>query len=196
MNLYNLKNNLIRRGFTSEVYESPNELLNDIRVLAENKTVGYGGSATLQSLGIISAVEKNAEEVYSHLPGQYGDEERSALTADLFFTSANAITEQGEIVNIDGTGNRVAATCFGPGKVVYVIGSNKITADLPSALERAKAAAVKVAVKFNRNTPCVKTGKCEDCLSPDCVCSVTTIHRKKPYGVDVSVLLIDGEYGL
>ena len=194
--LKKLKDNLKRRGYDVEIFNSSEELINKIDLLLEDKTAGYGSSMTLKELGIIDMINQRAKKVYRHQPGGHGEEEKAALTADLFFTSANAVSSRGEIVNIDGTGNRVSATCFGPGRVIYVIGTNKVTDSFESAMERAKDTAVKLAKHFGRKTPCVKTGKCENCLSTECVCAVTTIHRKKPYGTDISVFLINGDYGL
>ena len=151
---------------------------------------------TLECLGLLESLKRNAKEVFFHLPGGAGEAERKALTADFYLTSANAISMDGHIVNIDGTGNRVAATCFGPKQVIYVVGKNKITETLDDAMIRAKNTAVKLAKYFGRRTPCVKTGKCEDCLSTECICSITTIHRKKPYGINISVFLINEELGL
>lgn len=196
IDLQSLKINLNKRGFLSKVFESKESLIKEVESLIYDKTVGFGSSLTLNSLGIIEAINTHAEKVFYHYPGEHGENERAALTADIFFTSANAITCKGEIINIDGTGNRVAATCFGPKKIIYIISENKVTEDLESALDRAKESAVKLTKHFKRKTPCVTTGKCEDCLSPESVCSITTIHRKKPYGSDIHVFLIDGEYGL
>ena len=193
--LQELSKTLHRRGFSTEIFTSGTDAASRLRELVHGKTVGYGGSQTLREIGIFDYLEGDAEEVFTHLPGRGEEMERKALCADIFLTSANAITMDGHIVNIDGTGNRVAATCFGPQRVIYFIGRNKIVPTLDDALRRAKEAAVKVARRFERKTPCVTTGSCEECLSPDCVCSITTIHRKKPYGVDITVFLIDEDLG-
>ncbi|MBN1307838.1 MAG: lactate utilization protein [Chitinispirillaceae bacterium] len=193
--LQQLSRALKRRGFESEIYSSSRVASMRLLEMVQGRTVGYGGSFTLESLGVLGEIGACAKELYTHLPGRGGEEERAALHADIFLTSANAVSMDGQIVNIDGTGNRVAATCFGPGRVVYLIGRNKIVPTLEEALLRAKEAAVKVAKRYRRKTPCVTSGKCEDCLSPECVCAITTIHRRKPFGIEVSVLLIDEELG-
>lgn len=131
-----------------------------------------------------------------HRPGNAGRNERDALSADIFLSSANAVSLDGQIVNIDGTGNRVAATCFGPRHVIFVVGMNKITETLEGAMARAKEAAVKLAIHYRRKTPCVKTGICTDCLSAECICSVMAIHRKNPLGNKVSVFLVAENLGL
>lgn len=196
MDLNTLKKNLIRRGFNTSIFNNQESLKIEVEKIVTDKTVGYGGSLTIKNLGLYNIFESKAIKVFPHLAGEHGRNERFALTADIFFTSANAISQSGEIVNIDGTGNRVAATCFGPRKLVYIISKNKISPNLESAYSKAKAAAVSLAKLYKRNTPCVKTGKCEDCLSSECVCSITTVHRKKPYGIEVDVFLIDEVHGI
>ena len=151
---------------------------------------------TLKSLGLLDTLGQFASRVFPHVPGGASDDERGALSADFYLTSANAVSMDGQIVNIDGTGNRVGATCFGPKHVLYLIGRNKIVRTLDEAISRAKDAAVRLAEYYGRRTPCVETGRCMDCLVDDCICSVTTIHRKKPLGVDMTVFLIDQDLGL
>ncbi|MBL8025979.1 MAG: lactate utilization protein [Fibrobacteres bacterium] len=183
-------------NFESEVFETAHAAALRVIELSKGKTVGFGNSMTINSLNLVALLKPEVKQLFIHLPGKAGKEERDALTADLFLTSANAVSIDGHIVNIDGTGNRVAATCFGPGRVIYLIGKNKITENLPAALVRAKETAVNLAKHYNRKTPCVKTGKCEECQSPGCVCAVTTIHRRKPNGLNISVFLINEELGL
>lgn len=183
-------------GFEAEVFPDKDLVAKRIFKMVRGHSVGYGGSMTLRSLGIIDKLGDYAGRVFSHLPGGAGEDERNALTADFYLTSANAVSMDGQIVNIDGTGNRVSATCFGPRRIIYVIGKNKVVNDLDDALAWAKYAAVRLAKYYKRKTPCVKTGKCENCFSPDSICSITTIHRKKPSGIDVSVFLVDEELGI
>lgn len=191
-----LSRRLNRRGFETEVFESGNLAAQRICEIVDARTVGAGSSMTLESLGLLDSLKTCAKEMFFHLPGGAGEAERNALTADLYLTSANAVSLDGHIVNIDGTGNRVAATCFGPKQVIYLIGKNKVVETLDDAMNRAKDTAVKLAKHYKRRTPCVDSGKCEDCLSPECICSITTIHRRKPYGVDISVFLINEALGL
>jgi hypothetical protein len=187
--------NLIRRGFETAIFPTGKEAAQFVLEMVAGCSVGYGGSITCKTLGLFDSIGTPAHEVYTHLPGRAGEDERKALLADIFLSSANALSMDGHIVNIDGTGNRIAATSFGPRRVVYLIGKNKIVPTLHDALLRAKEAAVAVARHYKRKTPCVTTGKCEDCLSPDCVCSITTIHRKCPAGLAASVLLINEDLG-
>ena len=144
----------------------------------------------------MEGLDKYAKIVYSHAVGEACLSERNALTADFYLTSVNATAMDGHIVNIDGTGNRVAATCFEPKRVIYFVGKNKIVNTLENALIRAKKTAVQLTQIYKRKTPCVITGKCEKWFSSDCICSVTTIHRKKPRGLDISVFLINEDLGV
>jgi len=194
--LTKLAANLNRRGFQAMVIDSRESIAEYILPLIKGKSVGIGNSMTIKNLGLIEIIKNEAKECYTHLPGKSGSSERNALLSDIYLTSANAISIDGQIVNIDGTGNRVAATCFGPRQVIYLIGQNKIASNLNDAIERAKQVAVKLASQYKRKTPCVKTNKCTDCLSPDCICSITTIHRKNPYGNKIIVLLINESLGL
>ena len=187
---------LSKRGFDIEIFQSSEKAAERIYEMVKGATVGLGSSMTLEKSGLLKNIDSSAKNVFRHSPGIAGQDERNALTSDFYLTSANAVSMDGHMVNIDGTGNRVAATCFGPKRVVYLVGKNKITETLDKALQRAKITAVKLASYFNRKTPCVKTGKCEDCLSLECVCSITVIHRKKPNGLKMSVFLINEDIGL
>ncbi len=191
---------LKRRGFDVDLCEDGNQARGAVeRIIGANGpagSVGFGNSETIRNLGLYETMSRHTPNIYIHEPGVGSDDDRKALTADYYFTSANAVSLDGQIVNIDGTGNRTAATCFGPKRVIYVIGRNKVAATLEEALLRAKQAAVKLAQKNKRKTPCALTGECSDCLSPECVCAITTIHRKKPLGTDMSVILINEDLGL
>ena len=194
--LIQLSNILKRKKFEVEIFETGKDAKIRACEIIKNKIVGFGSSMTIKEIGLLDELDKFASIIYTHVAGQAGDDERNALNSNYYLTSANAISMDGHIINIDGTGNRVAATCFGPKNVIYFIGKNKITENLDSALSRAKKAAVSVAIQFNRKTPCTITGKCEDCLSPECVCSITTIHRKKPAGLNIYIFLINENFGI
>lgn len=198
--LIQLSKVLKARGFQVAVCENKEQAVDKVRELIEGtdsiQSIGFGNSATARSMGLPELALSYTENVYIHAPGTSETTDKMALTADIYFTSANAVSLSGNIINIDATGNRTAAACYGPGHVVYVIGKNKITNTLEDAMARAKNTAVTLAKMYNRKTPCVVTGKCEDCISPECVCSVTTIHRKKPYGVNMTVILVNEDLGI
>ena len=192
-----LKNHLTKRGFQAFVCSDRQEAIDLITqtLIDENDSVvGIGNSITLKELGLTGKLF--SKTVYERNMAGSGEDERKAFHADIYFTSANAISYDGQIVNIDGTGNRVAATCFGPKHVVFVIGKNKIAESLELAVERAQNAAVALAKKYGRKTPCTATGKCEYCLVPECICAVTAIHRKHLYGNKISIVLVDEVLGL
>ena len=138
--------------------------------------------------------------MYSH--STVPESERSVVyqkagSADWYITSANAVTEGGELVNIDGAANRVSALCFGVKKIVYIIGKNKIAPTLEAAIYRAKNVAAPLnAKRLNKKTPCAVTGRCHDCNSPDCICNVTTItHHPTKYQTEVHVVIAGEDLG-
>jgi L-lactate utilization protein LutB len=198
--LLTLSKTLKSRGFQVEVCENIAQAAKLAHEIIGKYTpvnsIGFGNSITVKNAGLQESLSKFTKEIYIHVPVGTEDMDRKALTADFYLTSANAVSLDGHIINIDGTGNRTAATCFGPKHVIYLIGKNKITKTLEEAMLRAKNAAVLNAKRYNRKTPCVLSGKCENCISPECVCSVTTIHRKKPFGVNITIILINEEAGL
>ena len=161
----------------------------------QGKTVGIGGSRTAKDMGLYERLgEKNT--VYGHwqVPGY--ETQLKANAAEVYITSANAITEDGEILNIDGRGNRVAAQVFGNKKVYYVAGINKICPDFNSALDRARnVAAVKNCERFGLNTPCQTDGKCHDCRSPQRICNALVVHWAPMMGMESEVVLIGEEMG-
>lgn len=195
-----LSKTLKSRGFQVEVCENIEQAAELVHEIIGKSTpvssIGFGNSITVQGAGLQESLSKFTKEIYIHIPVGTEDIDRKALTADFYLTSANAVSLDGHIINIDGNGNRTAATCFGPKHVIYLIGKNKITKTLEEAMLRAKNAAVQNAKRYNRKTPCVQSGKCQNCISPECVCSVTTIHRKKPFGVNITVILINEDAGL
>jgi len=199
-NLDVLRDRFNKRGFNTVVCNDKQEAVHYILEtfpVNNDMIIGMGNSLTLEDLGIKDIWAKQVSAIYQHIPACSEEETKKALLADLYLTSANAISYDGQIVNIDGTGNRVAATCYGPKQVIYVIGKNKIAESLEEAIKRARnTAAVENAKRYNRKTPCVTTGKCEDCLSPECICGVMTIHRKQPQGLKITIILVNEELGL
>ena len=122
---------------------------------------------------------------------------RKALLSDLFITGTNAVTESGQLVNLDMTGNRVAAISFGPRNVIIMVGRNKITSDLDEAMKRVKdLAAPTNAMRLDKKTPCAKTSYCEECKSPDRICVSWNITEKSYPKGRITVVLIDADAGL
>jgi hypothetical protein len=173
-------------------------------MVPEGAIVGIGGSVTLREMGLMKALEERGVELADHWAasrlGASSEEvmgiRRLHLNSDVFITSTNAVTETGELVNIDGTGQRVAAMIFGPKKVIVVAGVNKIVGDLDEGLWRASNVASPMnAKRLSRKTPCVKTGECEDCDSPERICNITTVIHRRPRATDLTVILVGEELG-
>jgi L-lactate utilization protein LutC len=186
-----------RHGFTTQAFSTPEEVRDYFVSSLENQTIGFGGSVTLRELELFEALsERNA--VVWHNRVNATAVRRLANAASVYITSANAVSETGEIVNIDGTGNRVAMTAFGPDTCYYVIGKNKITPDLVSALSRSKNVAAPLnAKRLNAKTPCAKKGdKCYDCNSPGRICRITAIIDRAPIGMKCEIIFVNQDLGL
>ena len=173
-------------------------------VLAEiprGASVGLGGSQTVKEIGLLDALRKGDYNVLDQYRAGLGRDEALALRklgtqADYFVSGSNAITDDGKIVNIDGLGNRLAAFCFGPGRVIIIAGRNKITGDLDAALERVRNVAAPMnAQRFGLTTPCVKTGRCADCSSPERICNLTLIIEKQHTKGRMKVILVNEDLG-
>ena len=178
---------LRRRGYDVSCAATRGEALSLVLSKAESaQSVGWGGSETLKEIGARDALAASGKEIRDH-----------ELLMDVFLLSANAVTSDGVIVNIDGRGNRVAASIYGPRRVVYVIGRNKIVdGGVEAAIARAKRCACPPnAKRLSKRTPCAATGECADCDSPDRICKVTAIFDRPPTGTPTSVVLVDDDLG-
>jgi len=195
-------NNLIKHGFQAQFTQTREEasrfILDNIN---EFKSFGFAGSDTTRQLSVLESLKEQKKILYDHWEPELSPEQSLAIRkkqsdCDCFFCSANAISAKGEIVNVDGIGNRTNAMSFGPKKVFIVAGMNKVTQDLDSALKRIKEIAAPMRAKsLNLETPCAKTGKCGDCNDPMRICRITTILHRKPMLTDITVILINEELG-
>lgn len=165
-------------------------------------TVGFGGSMSIASLGVEGELRESGKEILNHSSPIFSRDEkieimRRQLTCDLFLSGCNALTMKGELVNIDATGNRVAAMLFGPRKVIVVAGRNKLVdGTAEDAIARVKMWATPPnAKRLNFETPCATTAVCSDCNSPDRLCRVTTIIDRRPRLTDLHVLVVNAELG-
>ncbi len=207
MRLEALKERLEKNNFEVAVTQSAQEacryFLEEMLPKLNPDSVSSGGSMTLGSTGLLDRLAEldGIKLIAPNAPGLSPEEKvelrRQGLLVDLYLTGTNAVTEDGHLVNLDMTGNRVAALTFGPKKVVVFVGRNKIVADLESAICRIKDyAAPANAMRLNYKTPCVKTSVCADCKSPSRICNTWTITEKSYPKKRVTVILINEELGL
>lgn len=166
-------------------------------------TVSFGGSGTVAALGLVSALLDNPDYAVlnttdkSLAPEKMYELRRKALLADCFLTGTNAVTEAGQLVNLDMIGNRVGAMHFGPRHVIVLAGRNKIVPGVAEATSRIRQfAAPANAMRLDKKTPCVKTSFCQDCNSPERICNVWTITEKSYPSGRIKVVLIDQDLGI
>lgn len=187
-NLELLTANLEQLGYTVHCFDTISQASDYLDGQIDGQSVAFGGSVTLQEMDLYSRLSAHNHCVWHWAQGSL----QEARTTDIYITSANSVAETGEILNIDGSGNRVASSIYGHQKVYFVVGINKIVPDYDAALWRARnIAAPKNAQRLNRNTPCaVKGDRCYNCKSPDRICRVLTVLWAKPTGNPVEVILV------
>ena len=170
-------------------------------LVKDGETVSVGGSMTLFETGIIDYLKSgrfNYLDRYEAGLSPDGVKEvfRKAFSADTYFTSSNAVTEDGELYNVDGTCNRIAAMLYGPDKVIVIAGINKIVPDADAAIERVRnIAAPANAVRLNRKTPCVSVGYCMDCSSPERICNSYVLIGRQAAKGRIKVIIVGGDFG-
>lgn len=194
--------NLKRHGFDvrfCETAAAANRLIDSF--VQPGASVGFGGSVTIQEMKTADYLAAKAIEVIDHnLPGLSAEEKaalrRREMNCDVFLTSSNAVTEDGQLYNVDGAGNRIAAMTFGSGKVLIVCGVNKIVPDLAAARERVqKIAAPLNNVRLATGNPCIQAGRCVDCQAEGRICRVTAVMDRKPMVTDITIILVDEKLG-
>ncbi len=195
-----LKDNLEKNGFSVSVFENAASAAKYLDSKIDGKTVGFGGSVTLRQMGLFEMLSSHNSVFWhwSSLPKEEAEAiRRNAALADIYISSVNAISETGELVNIDGNGNRVSAIQCGHEKVYLVAGINKLAPDFDTALFRARNIAAPLnAQRLGRNTPCAKKAdRCYDCSSPERICRGVSVLLKKPTSCDYEVVLINEELG-
>jgi len=188
-----LINRLKQNGFKAIYFDEAEEASAYVASCLHGETVGFGGSQTSKELGLYEMLAKD-NTVHWHWKEPDALQRYPEFTA--YITSANAVAETGELVNIDGVGNRVSATLYGPKKVFFIVGVNKITPDLPSAIERArKVAAPARAKSLNKETPCTKLGYCVDCKHPQRICRGMVVHMAPMMGSEHYVVVVGKNLG-
>ncbi|WP_250278752.1 lactate utilization protein [[Clostridium] colinum] len=171
-----------------------------LELIPEKSTICWGGSQSILQIGLIDALYNGDYQLFDRAKATTQEEidsiYRKAFDSDFYLASANAITLDGKIVNIDGTGNRVAAMIYGPKNVILIVGINKIEKDQASAIDRVKNYASPINdMRLNRNTPCKIKGNYYDCLSSETICCVTSITRYSRYKNRIKVILVEEELG-
>ncbi len=193
---------LQRNGFDARFVPTAAEAASAVLAFAQpGKSVGFGGSMTVAALGVKEELARRGAVLLDHnapglSPAEKREIQRRQLSCDLFLSSSNALTLDGELVNVDGNGNRVAALSFGPAKTVVVIGANKIVRDEAAAWERVELRAGPMnAVRLDRQTPCVKAGACQDCEGDTRICRVYQVLRRRPTLTDFTVIVVGEPLG-
>jgi LUD domain len=194
-----LKKNNFEALFVSDSKAAFEEVMKRI---PDGSTVGVGGSVTLTQIGLLNALGKRNIQLISPAQQAKNMDERMELfrksfSSDFFLSSTNAITEDGKLFNVDATGNRVGAMFIGPKKTIIVSGVNKIVKDIDAAEKRVREwTAPQNAKRLNRKTPCVETGVCADCSSPDRICNIYVTLAKRPSRTEVVVILVGEKLGI
>ena len=196
----NRKKNLIKRGYDVRIFDTADDAKESLlKVIDKKSTVGIGGSMTIKELAIDEELKNRGNKVLWHWTAPAKEKKavrESAGNADIYLCSSNAVTKDGQLVNIDGTCNRIAGMLHGTGKVYMVIGVNKIAKDFEEAISRIKNVACPAnAKRLGLNTPCAKTGHCMDCTSSDRMCNATLILDRKPGSHPFEILLVNEEMG-
>ncbi len=193
---------LRHRNFAVDIVKSKEEALSYLlsRIAKEN-TIAFGGSQTLAELGAISALKEAGFSVIDResakTPAERAEIMRRALLCDTFLMSTNALSEDGQLVNMDGNGNRLAALLYGPKEVYVVCGMNKVAKTLDDAISRCRnISAPENAQRFGLSTPCSVTGQCQNCTCPDCICAQMVVTRMSRPAGRIHVLLVLDDLGM
>lgn len=201
MNIENVKEQLKKKGYAVSCFENFQDAADYLNAKINEKTVGFGDSGTLFNMNLFEKLSTH-NEVYDPQHCENGLDflatAKKCLTTDIFLSSINALTETGEIVNIDGTGNRIAGTLFGHEKVYFVTGINKLVPTLDDAIWRARnIAAPQNAKRLQIRTPCAKKGDhCYNCASPDRICNGMMIYLRKMADIEMEIVLINEPLGI
>ncbi|MEG0579043.1 MAG: lactate utilization protein [Niameybacter sp.] len=185
-------------GYYCETKEAALNLA--LSMMPEGSSIAWGGSESIKEIGLLDALTTQATyTLYDRAkaaPGEVDEMLRKAYFADFYLMSSNAITLDGELINIDGNGNRISALIYGPKKVIMIVGMNKVTTNVETGIHRIKSTACpENGIRLNRQTPCGLTGVCGNCLSPDCMCMHTLITRNSREADRIHVILVGESLG-
>lgn len=196
----NIQDNLTARGYRVSTFACKEAAAAYLRDAIRHTTVAIGGSVTAREMGLYDVLSQSNRVIWHWMPEEGktpADALAEARSAEIYLSSVNAIAETGEIVNIDGTCNRVSEIFYGHKKVYLLVGKNKIVPTLEDAVSRARnVAAPRNAKRLGRKTPCaVKGDRCYDCNSPDRICNGVQVLLRAPGGAVYEIVLIDEELG-
>lgn len=167
-----------------------------LELIEENSTISMGGCMSAHEIGLVQALQEGNYQYLDRSKMEPREGLLAAYDSDVFLSSANAMTSDGILVNIDGNSNRVSCIAQGPKKVIFIVGMNKVCADLDSAMKRARNVAAPInAQRFEVKTPCKETGKCFDCKSPDTICCQFLITRYSRHTDRIHVILVNDTLG-
>lgn len=191
---------LEKRNMEGYFCESSEEAVKTVlSLLPDNATISWGGSETIKECGLMDAIKAGNYNLLDRAavsPEEYREFYSKVVMADAFLMSSNAITENGELVNIDGAANRLACLLHGPQNVFVIVGMNKLVCDVPAAVGRIRNVACPAnTLRLNRKTPCSVTGKCGDCYSQDSICSQIVVTRRSTQPKRIKVILVAENLG-
>ena len=193
--------NLDKRGMEAYYVDNAEDALNmALRFVTPGSSVSWGGSMTITDMGLIDALKAGDYVVLDRTVPKTAEEKREffgkVAMCDYYFMSTNAITMDGELLNIDGMGNRVASLIWGPENVIIVAGMNKVVDNIDAAVDRARNIAAPInTIRLDRKTPCTQTGRCMDCMSPECICSQFVVTRRSMPAGRIKIILVGEELG-
>lgn len=204
-NYENIANTIIKNLKKRQIegYYCPNSkyaIQKALDLIPKESSISLGGSITLTETGLMDVIQNGNYKIIDRDSSTNPEEQRKIYgkicCSDFFLMSTNAITLDGELINIDGRGNRVAFLCYGPQNVLILTGMNKVVSDIESGIKRVRdIAAPPNGIRLNKKTPCTITGKCENCFSPDCMCGQFVITRFSLIPNRIKVILIGEELG-
>ena len=193
--------NLEKRNMEGYFFETGAECVKAITdLIEEDSQISWGGSESIKECGLLDALKKGNYTLIDRLTAKSPEESRElyvkAALSDYYLMSTNAITMDGELINIDGNGNRVACLIHGPKHIIIVAGMNKVVSDVEAGYARVRDIATPANTKrLNKNTPCFHTGRCGDCLSPECICNQVVITRRSGHPGRIKVFLVAEDLG-
>ena len=193
--------NLEKRNMEGYFFETGAECVKAITdLIEEDSQISWGGSESIKECGLLDELKKGNYTLIDRLTAKSPEESRElyvkAVLSDYYLMSTNAITMDGELINIDGNGNRVACLIHGPKHIIIVAGMNKVVSDVEAGYARVRDIATPANTKrLNKNTPCFHTGRCGDCLSPECICNQVVITRRSGHPGRIKVFLVAEDLG-